>query len=120
MSKDWAGGRRQRDEMNHNHLKDNTNPAKSGPRPSKAPAKFQQRKSLRFLRRIERYQRATPTPQWPFFFVRRFRLKGGLGAAQSLLVRAGVVPFRLHFGVLRPLEQVKGWPHFLRSRIASL
>jgi hypothetical protein len=41
--------------------------------------------------------------------VRRFRLKGGHRAAVALAVRPGVVPFRLHFGVLRSLGQVKGW-----------
>jgi hypothetical protein len=49
-------------------------------------AKIQQRKSLDFLRRIEPYQRVTPTPTAFFSFVRRFRLKGGHGQRRRCLL----------------------------------
>jgi hypothetical protein len=74
--------------------------------------KFQQGKSLDFLRRIERYQGVTLTPRAFFSFVRLFPREGGHGAAVALLVRPGVVPFVFISGSSGLSKQVKGWRGF--------
>ncbi len=78
-----------------------------------SPAKLKHRKSLDFLRRIGPYQWVTPTPMAFFSFARRFRLKGGHGAAYTLLVRPCLSFFFLFISGSSGLsKQVKGWRHF--------
>jgi hypothetical protein len=72
---------------------------------------------LDFLRRIEPYQRVTPTPLAVFRFCAASGLKRAT-AAEAMLVRPGLflvpfvlflVPFVFVSGSSGLLEQVKGW-----------
>jgi hypothetical protein len=112
----FAGGLKDETEA-----KPNPNPAKSGPRSAKL-SQVSARKILGFPSPNRALSMTYDDPLGIFFFVHRFRRKGGHGAAAPLLVRS-CLRFLFVFisGSSGLMKQVKGWRRFRnRGRVGAL
>ena len=118
MSEDWVEGRRARAVK---EIQIFWKEIQAGRNKFQIRRKEIQIKTPHFLRRIEPFQRLTPTPNRIFSFWSRFPLKCR-GRVRRRVFAAGLVvgSFGLRFRFLRPFKQVKGWRRFMIADALSV